>query len=115
MKKTLIIALAGMMLFAFTQCGGGNGGGSKATKGSKEYQDNMELFNKLEKAITDTKTCDELQEAALGVLLVGLANTQTYSDEEKMTETEKAEIDKLGEKVEEVLEKQAKKLGCDDD
>ena len=35
MKKTLIIALAGMMLFAFTQCGGGG-----SSKGSKEFQDN---------------------------------------------------------------------------
>ena len=55
MKKTLMIALAGMMLFAFTQCGG------KVAKGSKEYQDNMELYNKLEKSIKDAKnSCRQL-------------------------------------------------------
>ena len=60
MKKTLLIALAGMMLFAFTQCGG------KGTpKGSKEFQDNMELYNRIEKTVKDAKTCDELQEAVL--------------------------------------------------
>ena len=39
MKKTLMIALAGMMLFAFTQCGG--------NKGSKEFQDSKALLEKL--------------------------------------------------------------------
>ena len=57
MKKTLMIALAGMMLFAFTQCGG--------NKGSKEFEDNKAMFEKLEKAINDSQTCDELEDAAL--------------------------------------------------
>ena len=87
MKKTLIIALAGMMLFAFTQCGG-------SSKGSKEFQDSKELLNKLETAVKDAKTCDELKDAALG-LLFGSFATPTYTDEEKMTESEKAEIEKL--------------------
>ncbi len=108
MKKTLIIALAGMMLFAFTQCGGG------ATKGSKEYQDNKEIYNGLENAIKEAKTCDELQEAVLGMLLEGLANNKSYTDEEKMTESEKTEVSKLGEKLEKVLEERSKKLGCED-
>lgn len=109
MKKTLIIALAGMMLFAFTQCGGG------ATKGSKEYQDNMELYNGLEKTIKEAKTCDELQEAALGMLLVALANKTSYTDEEKMTESEKTEVSKFGEKLEKVIEERSKKLGCENE
>lgn len=108
MKKTLIIALAGLMLFAFTQCGGGK------TKGSKEFQESKELIEKLETAVKDAKTCDELQEAALAVLLGGLAMSE-YAEDEKMTESEKAEIEKLGEKLEEVMENQVKKLGCEDE
>ena len=42
MKKTFIIALAGMMLFAFTQCGGdgGTGGGvsAKALSNSRKQR-----------------------------------------------------------------------------
>ena len=65
MKKTLMIALAGMMLFAFTQCGG--------NKGSKEFQDSKALIEKLEKAINDSKTCEELENAALTILFSGMA------------------------------------------
>lgn len=108
MKKTLLIALAGMMLFAFTQCGGGT------KKGSKEFQDNMELYNKIEKSVKDAKTCEELQEAVLGMLVIGMANNKTYTDEEKMTEAEKAELDKLGAKLKKVMEDSATKLGCDE-
>ena len=105
MKKTLMIALAGMMLFAFTQCGG--------NKGSKEFQDSKALIEKLEKAINDSKTCEEMEDAALAVLLSGLA-MENYAEEDKMTEAEKAEIEKLGEKLEKVMEDKANKLGCND-
>lgn len=108
MKKTLLIALAGMMLFAFTQCGGGK------AKGSKEYQDTKALIEKLETAVKDANSCDELQEAALAVIFSGLA-MEKYTEEEKMTESEKAEIEKLGKELEEVIEKQTKKLGCEDE
>lgn len=107
MKKNMIIALAGMMLFAFTQCGG-----KGTAKGSKEFQDNMELYNKLEKAAKDAKTCDELQEAAMATILSALV-PQKYTDEEKMTDSEKDEIKKLGEKLEKVIEERSDKLGCD--
>ena len=108
MKKTLMIALAGMMLFAFTQCGGGK------AKGSKEYQDTKALIEKLETAVKDANSCDELQEAALALIFSGLA-MEKYTEEEKMTESEKAEIEKLGKELEEVMEKQTKKLGCEDE
>jgi len=108
MKKTLIIALAGIMMFAFTQCGGG------ATKGSKEYQESKELYEKLETAVNDAKTCDELQEAALGLLFSGLAS-KSYTDEEKMTEQEKKKLEEYIEKIEKIIEKKSEKFGCDDE
>ena len=110
MKKTLLIALAGMMLFAFTQCGGK---GTKA-KGSKEFQETMELYEKLEKAVNNAKTCDELQEAALSLLFSGLASKE-YADEEKMTEQEEEKLDDYIDVLGEIIEAKSEKLGCDDE
>ena len=111
MKKTLIIALAGMMLFAFTQCGGKE---TKTVKGSKEYQETMEIYQQLEKAVKDVTTCDELQEAALGLLFSGLASKK-YTDEEKMTEQEEQKLEEYIEKLGKDIEKKSEKLGCDDE
>ena len=108
MKKTLMIALAGMMLFAFTQCGGG-------VSGSKEYQDNMKMYKEFEKNVKDAKTCDELSEALTNLFLMGLADDKDYADNEKMTEAEKAKLDEYGESFEELFQKQAEKLGCGED
>ena len=107
MKKTLIIALAGIMMFAFTQCGGGG-------SGSKEYQDNMKMYKEVEKTIKNAKTCDELSDALMSMLLMGLADKNEYAENEKMTEAEKAELDKYGKSFEELFKKQADKLGCED-
>ena len=107
MKKTLLIALAGMMLFAFTQCGGGS------AKGSKEYQDTMELYKKIEETVKNAKTCDELGDAVLTMLFIGLANDTDYADDEKMTEAEETKLKKLGEQFQELIEKKAEKLGCE--
>ena len=109
MKKTLIIALAGIFMFAFTQCGGG------ASSGSKEYQDTMKMYKEVEKTIKDAKTCDELSDALMGMLLMGLADNNEYAENEKMTEAEKAELDKYGESFEELFKKQSEKLGCEED
>ena len=108
MKKAIIIALAGIMMFAFTQCGGG-------VSGSKEYQDNMKMYKEIEKTIKNAKTCDELSDALMGMLLMGLADNNEYAENEKMTEAEKAELDKYGESFEELFKKQSEKLGCEED
>ena len=109
MKKTLIIALAGIFMFAFTQCGGG------AVSGSKEYQDNVKMYKEVEKTIKNAKTCDELGEAVMGMLLMGLADDNEYAENEKITEAEEAELDKLGDNLKELFEKQSEKLGCEED
>ena len=110
MKKTLIIALSGMMLFAFAQCGG-NGGG-KVAKGSQQFQDNMEKYKKVEEAINDAKSCEELGETLLGMLFMSLADDKDYAEEERMTEAEKAELEKYGEKFEDLFHKKADKRDC---
>ena len=115
MKKTLIIALAGMMLFAFTQCGGnGNGNEAKTVKGSLEYKDSKKMLQEFEKLVKDANTCDELQEAAIGLLFSGLASNE-YAEEEKMTEEEEKKLDEYMDEIGNVIEKKSKELGCDEE
>ena len=114
MKKTLIIALAGIMMFAFTQCGGSGNGGSM--KGTKEFTETKKMYDELEKMIKSAKTCDELQEAAFGLVLGSLASGlggEKYTAEEKMTEQEEEKIEELAKKLLEDAEKKAEKMGCD--
>lgn len=120
MKKAFLIALAGMMLFAFTQCGSNNSKESKnekakvEAKGTQEFQDNMELFNKIEKSIKDAQNCDELKEAVYGMIGMALASAQQeYSDEEKITEEETEKLEKIGEELQTLVESKMEELGCE--
>ena len=125
MKKTLIIALAGMMLFAFTQCGGGkneNGKEDKAktetktVKATKQFAEMKEAYDEIEKMINDTKDCEELKEAAFAVALGALAielGGDDYTAEDKMTEKEKEQFKKIIEDLSDKAQKKAEQLGCD--
>ena len=116
MKKTLIIALAGMMLFAFTQCGGG--GGKEDTKGTKQYTETMAAFEELEKMVNDASTCEELEEAGLAVAFGGLAiafGDDEYAEGEKLTEKEQKKLTDYLEKLSKDVEKKTEKLGCKQD
>lgn len=110
MKKSLIIALAGIMMFAFTQCGGGG-----TPKGSKEFQDNMEMYKKMEKSVKQAKTCDELGEVLTNAFMMAFDDDKDYADDEKMTKEEKDELEKYGDQFQELFHKQAEKLGCKED
>lgn len=106
MKKTLLIALAGMMLFAFTQCGGG---------GSKEFKDNKALLDKMEKAVKDANSCDEMESSLFSIAMEAFGNDYNYTDDEKMTENEETELEKLSKKLDDLYTKKAKDLGCDEE
>ena len=107
MKKTLIIALAGIMMFAFTQCGGG-------AKGSKEYNETKALYEKIEQLVNDATSCEELQEAAFTLIFSGLASSN-YTDEEKMTESEEAKLEEMIEKLGQTIEEKSTELRCDEE
>ena len=123
MKKILIIALAGMLLLAFTQCGGNkneNGKGdkteTKSAKATKQFTEMKEAFDEVEKMIKDTKDCEELKEAAFAVALGALAvelGGDEYAAEEKMTEKEKEQFNKIIEDLGDKAKKRAEQLGCD--
>ena len=104
MKKLLFIALSGMMLFAFTQCGGG--------KGSKEYQDGLKIYEQMEKSINAANTCDELEQAVYDMLEMALAHEQEYTEGEKASEEEEAELNQLGDKLRDLYKEKSEKLGC---
>ena len=105
MKKTLMIALSGMMLFAFTQCGG--------NKGSKEYQDGLNIYEQVEKSIKAANTCEELEQAVNDMLTMALATEQKYAEEEKANEKEQAELNQFGDKLRDLYMEKSEKLNCD--
>ena len=74
MKKTFMIALAGMMLFAFTQCGdGGNSnGGDKKGKGDNTettssksaFDEAKAMIDNYAKALDKVSSCDEFKKVS---------------------------------------------------
>ena len=136
MKKTFIMALAGLMLFAFTQCGGnGNKDNNeenttKVTEtpevtepvetsdisGTKQFTEVKQMYDEIEKMINDADDCEKLQEATMallfGSLAVGLGGDQ-YEDDQKMTEKENEQIESIGNDLMEKAEKKSKEMGCD--
>ena len=66
MKKTLIIVLAGIMLFAFTQCDNGTKNGSaeeETSKGSEAFKMAQNVLSGWEMDIEMATTCDDMEEA----------------------------------------------------
>ena len=104
MKKTLMIALAGMMLFAFTQCGGGGKDGNKteatevtktSVKGSKEYRESMEALNKMNDLLNDIKTCEDYDDFRPKWEAISDEmdkKVDAYTEDEKMTKEEKEDF-----------------------
>jgi len=127
MKKTLLIALAGLMMFAFTQCGNSdktNDKGTEATKveetssknSTKQFTEMKSAYDEIGKMIEDCTTCEELEEAAfalaLGSLAISLGGDQ-YTAEEKMTEKEQKKLEDFIQDLTKKAEKKAEKLGCE--
>ena len=74
----------------------------------------MEMYKKIEKTIKNAKTCDELGEAITMVFAMAF-DDKDYAENEKMTEAEEDELEKYGEQFKDLFEKQAEKLGCEED
>lgn len=118
MKKTLMIALAGMMLFAFTQCDDSSNGSKKdgdntETKisGSKEYQNYAKGFDEIMNVVKNAKDCDRLQE---DVARIEAKYDNKFDEKDRMTEDEESKLDKTREKFMNLLMEKIKELGCDD-
>ena len=101
MKKTLFIALAGMMLFAFTQCGGGG------VKGSKEYQAYQKFFEEFENIVKKAKSCEDLEEAREYFFNY---KGPEVSKEEEITEEEREKLAEDWERASNLFDETEKRL-----
>ena len=120
MKKTLIIALAGIMLFAFTQCGGDdskkNGGKDdndkeESVKGSTGYKAAKKMLKDWETAISKAESCDDLQNTAQDFSIEFEKFAKNYSEKD-LSEDENKEMEKITNSVLEKYNKKAEEL-CD--
>lgn len=115
MKKTLLIALAGMMMFAFTQCGNKSdkkGEKTEEVKGSQEYKDTYQALNEMTKIVENGKDCDQIEDQIEKI--IDKYSEIRYEDNDRMTEEEEEKIEELWDKFEELSEKKSDELGCYD-
>ena len=99
MKKTFMIALAGMMMFAFTQCGGG--------KESQEFKDQKAVLEKIEKSLNEAKTCDELQSAVFAMLGSAMELDKEYPEDQKMTQDEEKKLKEISDRIDKIMEEKS--------
>ena len=103
-----MIALAGLMMFAFTPCGGKDENGKEKTvQGTVEFKDAMKVLDDYEKAIGNAKSCEDLKKAKKDFReAANKLDDKEYGDKEKLTPEEK---DKLTIKQAEIKVKERKK------
>lgn len=106
MKKAFLIGLAGLMLFAFTQCSG--------LKVSKQYKDLTNLMKDCEKTIDKASDCDELHNATLNLAL-GILLLDDYSEKEQMSQKEEDKLMKYADEVQKKYNLKAAIFGCTED
>ena len=98
MKKTFMIALAGMMLFAFTQCGGG----------SKEFQESKKAMKEMTNALKEVTKCEDLEKAEKKIEEIGnKMDGMKFDEKDQMTKEEKEEFTKLTEEFMKLMTEKA--------
>lgn len=80
MKKTLMIALAGLMLFAFTQCGSND---SNKNDSNKEGDKKEKVKNGAQDAVKNDNSAD-FNERASDIEELSLGGTEQFNDNVKM-------------------------------
>lgn len=121
MKKTLLIALAGLMMFAFTQCGDDNNGskkeGEETIKGTKEYvtwkkayEEAIKVVNGIEDCMDVYKAEDKFKEIFKEADYGDVHHDEVYEEKDRMTDKEREELLELEKELEKLIEK--KSAGC---
>ena len=100
------MALAGVTLFTFTQCG--------SLKVSKEYKDVSNLLEECEKSIKKASSCEDLENAASN-LAMGIFSLKEYKGKDKMNEKEEEELLKHTDKIQTLYNIKASALGCEEE
>ncbi len=103
MKKTLLFALVGIVLLAFTSCG---------PKGTKQFNESKATLEQIQKQVEAATTCDEMQMAALGILGIAFGGDE-YAEEEKMTAEEQTTFTQMMDDLSAKMEAKSTELGCD--
>ncbi len=102
MKKTLLIAMVGIVLMAFTSC---------TPKSTKQFNESKATLEQLQQQVEAVTTCEELQLATDGVN--GLTNsTVVYADNEKMTAEEQATFTQMLDSLNVKMQAKFAELGC---
>lgn len=91
-----------VIMIGLASCGG-NDGHSKAFKESKKILDNVT------ESIQKSKTCDELDMAAFGML--GMLGVEGI---EAMPQSEQDELSKISDEMTKIMEKKREELNCQD-
>lgn len=106
MKKTLLIALAGMTLLFFPQC--------SSLKVSKEYKDVTNVLKNCEKRIADASDCDDLENAVF-FLTMELNALEDYHGKDLITKKEEEKLSNYADEVQKKYDLKAAKFGCEDE
>lgn len=100
-----MFALAGVAMFALTQC---------TSSGSQEFRDGSKLIDDVENSIKKASNCDELQAAAVEMVTKATEmDKNKYSEDQKMTEEEEAQLNGRMESLDKVFTDKAKELKCE--
>lgn len=111
MKKSLLVALVGILFFALTSCGDS----TKSNGESKEFSEAKAFIQKYDKAFQEAQTCDELE--ALVEKMEGDAmalDSDNFAEEDRMTDAEETELQKLAMTWLETISKKVDELGCEE-
>ena len=116
MKKTLMIALAGMMLFAFTQCGNDSKDSKKdgestetQVSGSKEYQNYVKYIDEATKVLKNAKDCDKYEK---DLVQLEKKYDKEFDKKDQMTKDEESKAEEMLRGFEELSIKTRERLEC---
>ena len=85
MKKSLLVALVGILFFALTSCGDS----TKANQDSKEFAAAKAYIEKYDKAFQDAQSCDELENIMVQMEEEAYAiDSENFAEDERITEAE---------------------------
>lgn len=116
MKKTLILALATIIVMALASCGGNsnkkandNGEATETSvkldgKGTLQFQECKAVYAQLEKDLKKAKTCEELKATLLSVF-DNLPLLKEYPEGQSMTEEELNKLTEIADGIKEKYDK----------
>lgn len=103
MKKSLLIALVGLMFFVFASC-----------SGTKQYEDVKDLYEETIKQVKDAKRCKDLDKIEIKFTKRSAKIAKRdYDYDEEMTSEEEDKIEKLQDELNDLFDEKRDKFDCD--